>query len=122
MELNAELNYLRVSPRKMRRLINLVRRKGLIDSINILKFLKIANKKYLIKLLESIKANAKIKNPDINLDTLNIKEIVVQEGPRLKRVMPRARGRADVIKKRICHIIVKVSDEGHTIKKAKEKE
>lgn len=116
MELKAELNYLRVSWRKMRRLVNLVRNKGLMEGITLLKFLKIANKKYLIKLLESVKANAKIKNPDVDTGTLLIKRIVVQEGPRMKRVMPRARGRADVIRKRICHIQVLVTDE---IKKAK---
>ncbi len=111
MEFKAELNYLRVSFRKMRRLVNFVRNKKLMESITLLKFLNIANKKYLIKLLESMVANAKIKNPDIDLNSLYIKKIIVQEGPRLKRVMPRARGRADVIHKRICHIKVLVSDE-----------
>lgn len=121
MELRAELNYLRVAPKKMRRLVNMVRDKSLMESINMLKFLNISNKKYLIKLLESIKANAKIKNPDVDLKTLEIKEIFVQEGPRMKRVMPRARGRADIIKKRICHIKVKVTDNKIETNKEEEK-
>ena len=72
MEAKAELKYLRVSPKKMRRLVNLVRKKNLLDSIHLLKFLNIGNKKYLIKLLNSVKANAKIKNPDVDLKKLSI--------------------------------------------------
>ena len=108
MIIKGQAKYLRVGPKKLRRLVNLVRNKTLIDSITMLKLINIGNKKYLVKLLESIKANAKIKNPDVNLDDLLIKRIVVNEGPRLKRTKPRARGRADVIKRRISHIEVEV--------------
>lgn len=108
MMLTAKAKYLRVGPKKMRRIVNLVRNKSLMESLNILKFLNIMNKKYLVKLLESVKANAKIKNPDVNLADLFIRKIIVNEGPRLKRMMPRARGRADIIQKRISHIEVHV--------------
>ncbi len=108
MIIKAKAKYLRVGPKKMRRIVNLVRNKGLVESINILKLLNIANKTYLIKLLESVKANAKIKNPDVNLNELFINKIVVNEGPRLKRLKPRARGRSDIIKRRISHIEVEV--------------
>jgi len=108
MILKAKAKYIRVSPKKMRRLVNLVRNKGLLESLEMLKLLNVGNKKYLIKLLESVQANAKIKNPDVNLKELVIKTIVVNEGPRLKRIKPRARGRADIIKRRISHIEVEV--------------
>lgn len=108
MILKSKVSYIRVSPKKMRRLVNLTRNKGLMESINMLKLINIANKKYLIKLLQSVMANAKIKNPDVDLNTLHITKITVNEGPRLKRMMPRARGKADVIKKRQSHINVEI--------------
>jgi len=108
MIIKAHAKYLRVGPKKMRRLVNLIRNKGLMEAISILKLLNIANKRYILKLLESIKANAKIKNPDINLEEIKINRIAVNEGPRIKRMKPRARGRADVIKRRISHIEVAV--------------
>ncbi|MBU1078583.1 MAG: 50S ribosomal protein L22 [Spirochaetes bacterium] len=88
--------------------MNLVRNKGLMDSINMLKLINIANKRYLLKLLESVMANAKIKNPDVDLKTLFITKAIVDEGPRIKRMMPRARGRADVILKRMSHINIEI--------------
>ncbi len=108
MIVKATAKYIRVGPKKMRRLVNLVRNKGLMEGINILKLMNIFNKKYLIKLLESVKANAKIKNPDVNLGDLLINRIIVNEGPRLKRMRPRARGRSSLIMRRISHIEVEV--------------
>ena len=108
MIIKAKARYLRVGPKKLRRLANLVRRKPLVYSINMLKLINIANKRFLITLLNSIKANAKIKNPDVKLEELLITKIIVNEGQRLKRMKPRARGRADVIKRRISHIEVEI--------------
>lgn len=108
MIIKAKAKYLRVGPKKLRRLANLVRNKSLIESINMLKLINIANKRFLITLLNSIKANAKITNPDVKLEDLFIKKIIVNEGPRLKRMKPRARGKADVIKRKMSHIEVEI--------------
>jgi large subunit ribosomal protein L22 len=106
----AEAKYLRVSPVKLRRIANLIRYKKINEALDILKFLKIGNKKYFVKLLNSVKANAKIKNPDVKEDNLFIKELYVNEGPRLKRIFPRPRGMASLILKRTSHIKIVVSD------------
>ncbi len=121
MLLRAKVSHIRVSPKKVRRLANIVRNKGLMESINILKLLRIVNKKYLLKLLESVKANARIKNPDVDLNALHISKIIVNEGSRLKRMKPRARGRADVIKKRLSHIEVEVEMPEKVLEDKKDK-
>ncbi len=108
MIIKAKVKYVGTGHKKLRRIVNLIRNKGLIEALNILKFLTMANKRYVVKLLESIKANAKIKNPDVKLEELLLAKIVVNEGPMLKRMRPRARGRSDVILRRISHIEVEV--------------
>ncbi len=110
MEVSAKAKYLRVSPMKLRRIANVIRDKKVEDALSQLEFLNVANKKYFIKLLNSIKANVKIKNPDIKDDSLFIKELYINKGPMLKRVQPKARGMSSLIKKRTSHIEIVVSD------------
>ncbi len=110
MVVRAEAKYLRVSPRKLRRIANLIRNKKVEEALAILKFLRIKNKKYFIKLLKSAKANARIKKPDVKDADLFIKELYVNEGPRLKRILPRMHGMANIIKRRMSHITVVISD------------
>lgn len=110
MLVRAKAKYLRVSPLKLRRIANAIRYKKLNEALDILRFLRIGNKKYFIKLLNSAKANAKIKNPDVNEEDLYIKELYVDEGPRLKRIQPQPRGMANLILKRMAHITVVLSD------------
>ncbi len=110
MDVRASVKYLKVSPTKLRRIANLIRYKKLEDALSMLKFLKIGNKKYFIKLLNSVRANAKIKNPDIRDSDLYIKELYVAEGPRFRRIFPRARGMASFIRRRTSHITVIISD------------
>jgi large subunit ribosomal protein L22 len=110
MIVKAKAKYLRVSPLKLRRIANAIRYKKLQDAFNILKILRIKNKRYFITLLNSAKANAKIKNPDVREEDLFIKELIVNEGPRYKRIFPRPRGMAALILKRTSHIEVTLSD------------
>ncbi|AMA64773.1 50S ribosomal protein L22 [Candidatus Arsenophonus lipoptenae] len=99
----------RSSAQKIRLVINLIRGKKVSQALKILSF---SNKKaaFLVKkVLESAVANAEHNN-GIDMDELIVKKIYVNEGPTMKRIMPRAKGRADRICKRTSHITVIVSD------------
>jgi len=109
MEVSASLNYLRIAPRKVRLVADLIRGKKVSKIISILSF---TNKKAavpLLKLIKSALANA-VNNYKLNPDNLFLKRILVNEGPKLKRLMPRARGQAFKIEKKTSHVIV-VLDE-----------
>lgn len=109
MAVKAKLNRLRVAPRKARLVADLVRGKEIDDAINTLNFCRKKAAKPIAKLLHSAVANAD-ELGDIDVDTLFVKEIRVDEGPTLKRWLPRAMGRATRINKRTSHITV-VLDE-----------
>jgi large subunit ribosomal protein L22 len=119
MEIKATAKFIKISPRKVRLVASLVRGVKTSTADNQLKFL---NKKATLpirKLLLSAVANA-VNNFDLDKDNLFVKEISVNEGPTLKRWMPRARGRATAIMKRTSHIdliLGEIKDSGE--KKAK---
>lgn len=103
MEAKANLRYLRMAPRKVRLVADLVRGRDVNEAIQILSFL---NKKAALivkKLVQSAVANADQKKT-IDVDTLYIKHLTVDQGPTLKRYMPRAMGRASEIKKKTSHV------------------
>lgn len=105
MEVKARAKFIRTSPRKARLVTELVKGKGVGEALNILAFTKRAPAKIISKLLKSAIANAgQVKNIDV--DTLFIKQISVDQGPTMKRYRPRAMGRATVIRKRMSHITV----------------
>ena len=109
MAVIAKLNYLRIAPRKVRLVADLIRGKKVEEARNILNFtIKKANQP-LIKLLKSAIANAE-NNFQLNKENLYISKITVDEGPKLKRWMPRARGSAAEIQKKTSHITI-VLDE-----------
>ena len=99
----AKLSRLPVSGFKVRLLADQIRGKYVSDALDILSFSKKASSKNLKKLLESAIANAE-HNKGLDVDNLFISEISVDEAFLLKRIKPRARGRADRIQKRSCHI------------------
>lgn len=103
MKVKANLNYLRISPRKVRLVADLIRGMDVKDAETQLRFLTKKAAKPMLKLLKSAIANAE-HNFGIDKDNLFVSEIQVNEGPRLKRWMPRAMGRADMILKRTSHI------------------
>ncbi|MBU0552702.1 50S ribosomal protein L22 [Myxococcota bacterium] len=100
--MQAKLRYLRVSPRKTRLVVDLVRGKGVSEAINILTFTSRAASEPVRKLIMSAIANAEAADKD--QDDLFIKEIFVDEGPTLRRFRPRAMGRATRINKRTSHV------------------
>jgi large subunit ribosomal protein L22 len=105
VEVKARAKFIRTSPRKARMVTKLVNGKGVEEALNILAFTKRAPAKIVAKLLKSAVANAdQMKNIDV--DTLFIKQITVDQGPTMKRYRPRAMGRATMIRRRMSHITV----------------
>jgi large subunit ribosomal protein L22 len=103
MEVKAKLSFARVAPRKVRLVADLVRGKDVNEAIQILSFTNKRSAPIVKKLLQSAVANADQKKT-IDVDTLFVKHISVDQGPTLKRYMPRAMGRASEIKKKTSHI------------------
>ena len=114
----AKLNNLRVAPRKVRLLADLIRGMHVAEALVQLKFSKKHAAKDIITLLRSAVANAE-HNQNIDIDTLVIVESYVNGGPILYRWMPRAFGRAAKIRKRTSHITLVVEGEEKPEKKAK---
>jgi large subunit ribosomal protein L22 len=107
MEARAVARYVRVSPRKARLVVDLVRGKSVPDAEAILRFSDRAAAEGVGKVVHSAAANAE-KNLKIRPETLFVSEAFVDEGPTLKRITPRAMGRAFRINKRTSHITVVV--------------
>ena len=109
MEVAAKLKGARISAQKARLVADQVRGKGVEDALDLLTY---SNKKaahIIKKVLDSAIANAE-NNEGADVDELKISSIFVDEGMTMKRLRPRAKGRADRILKRSCHITVKVAD------------
>ncbi len=119
MEVKAQLNYFRVSPRKVRIVAQLVVGLPVNAALTQLMFARKRSTPALVKLLKSAIANAK-NNFRLDPKNLFIKEFRIDEAPPLKRHMPRARGRATPIKKRGSHISL-VLEELKTNAKIKSK-
>lgn len=103
MESKALLRYARISPRKVRRVTDLIKGKTAGDALVSLKFLPHSPARIVYKILRSAVANAeqkKVADPE----SMRVARIFVNQGPVMKRMMPRAMGRADVIRKRSSHI------------------
>lgn len=109
MEVSATAKRLRVSPRKARLVANQVRGKPVSDAIDILSFSTQKSAPLVRKVLESAIANAEY-NEGADVDELKISTIFVNEGVTIKRIRPRARGRADRVLKRTCHVTVTLTD------------
>ncbi|GAB4283981.1 MAG: 50S ribosomal protein L22 [Coriobacteriia bacterium] len=107
MEAKATARYARVSPRKARLVVDLVRGKSVHEAEAILKFTPRAAAEVVGKVVASAAANAE-QNLKLRPETLYISEAYVNEGPTLKRIRPRAMGRANRIDKRTSHITVVV--------------
>ena len=103
-EATAHLKYTRISPRKVRVVMDLIRNKDLNEVYGILKFTPKAASPILYKLIKSAESNATVKNLDS--DSLYVAQAFANQGPTLKRIMPRAQGRAARIHKRTSHITI----------------
>lgn len=110
MQAKAMAKYVRISPRKVRQVVNLIRGKKVSDAFAILQFTPNGSTDDVAKVLKSAVANAG-HNYSMNVEELIITEICVDQGPTLKRIKPRAMGRADQIRKRTSHITVVVGEK-----------
>ena len=105
----AHLKMLRSTPQKTRLVAALIRGKDVSAAEDILRFTNRRAAQPMLKLLQSARANA-VNNHDMFEDSLFVKTIQVDEGPTLKRMLPRARGRADLLRKRTCHITITLEE------------
>jgi large subunit ribosomal protein L22 len=110
MQVSATAKRLAISAQKARRVADQVRGKQVSDALDILAFSTQKGAVLVKKVVESAIANAE-HNEGADVDELRINEIFVNEGLTMKRIRPRAKGRADRIFKRTSHITVTVTDE-----------
>ncbi|MDO5688392.1 MAG: 50S ribosomal protein L22 [Pseudoscardovia radai] len=115
MEAKAVARHVRVTPRKARRMVNLIRGKQATEAINILKFAPQDASVPVLKVLESAIANARVQaeraNQPFRENELVVSKTFVDEGVTIKRFRARAQGRAARINKRTSHITVVVADK-----------
>ena len=105
MEAVARARHIRISPRKVRLVADLIRGESVEKALQTLSFTPKAAGRILKKVLDSAVANAENKG-DIDVDTLFVKRIFVDQGPVWKRYRPRAMGRATLIRKKTSHITI----------------
>ena len=109
MEAKAVAKYVRVAPRKVRVVMDLIRGKNVAEAFAILKFTPKVGADVIEKVLKSAVANAE-NNFDMNVDKLYVSSAFVDQGPTLKRIHPRSRGQAFRILKRTSHVTVVVEE------------
>lgn len=105
---HAILRNARTSAQKARLVCDLIRGKSVEEALNICKFSTKKAAKLIYKLLNSAVANA-TNNQNLDVTDFRVKTIYADEGPTMKRIMPRAKGRADHIRKRTSHITVVIA-------------
>ncbi len=105
---HASLSFLRVAPRKVRLVADNVRGRPVGEALAMLKYTPQAAAKPLAKLLRSAVANAEQKGGHVDVDALYVKTLTVDGGPKMRRFMPRAMGRAFRIEKRTSHVYVEL--------------
>jgi large subunit ribosomal protein L22 len=109
MEARATAKTVRITPRKARLVIDLIRGRDVKEAQAVLMFTPRGASPIILKVLNSATANAE-NNYNLNVDNLYVKECYVNEGVRLKRLLPRAKGQGDIIQKRTSHITVVVAE------------
>lgn len=109
MQTQAVLRFVRLSPQKGRLIADMVRGQPVDKALATLKFSRQRAAGIIRKVLESAIANAE-NNDGADVDELKVSEIFVDQGPVMKRIRPRAKGRADRVLKRTSHITVRVAD------------
>lgn len=111
MEARAIARYVKLSPLKVRRVAQMIRGRNVREAQAMLKFTPARAARVLEKVLNSAVANAE-NNLELDRDDLVVARAYADQGPSMKRVQPRARGRADVIIRRSSHVTVVVAERG----------
>jgi len=110
VEAKAVARYVRISPRKARQVVDLIRGKDIGEALAILRYTPKRASAVVAKVVKSAAANAE-NNLQMDRDSLYIKACYVDQGPTLKRYQPRAMGRADLLRRRTSHITVVVAEK-----------
>jgi len=110
VESKAVAKYVRIAPRKVRVVMDLIRGKNVAEAFAILKFTPKAGAEVVEKVLRSAVANAE-NNFDMDVEKLFVKTAFVDQGPTLKRIHPRSRGQAFKILKRTSHVTIVVDEK-----------
>ncbi len=111
MEVRASAKRVRISPRKARLVVDMVRGQKVTDAIQMMKFVPNRAAVDVEKVLKAVAANAE-NNYDLDPETLWIKDIRADDAPQLRRFKPKARGRVGKILRRSCHITVVAEERG----------
>ena len=111
MQAKATVKYIRTSPRKMRRVVDMIRGQHVAEARRILRFSPLGATHDVEKLLDSAIANAE-QQPGVISENLVVSKVWVDEGPTLKRFRPRAYGRATKVRKRTSHVTLVVKTMG----------
>lgn len=112
-EVTAKLRHLNITPRKTRLVADLIRGLNIEEAQRQLQFCQKKAAKPVKKLLQSALANARENYNIENIKKMKIDEIKVNQGPSLRRLNPRAMGRADIIHKRTSHVVIRLSTTNH---------
>lgn len=106
----ASAKYARISPRKARMIVNLVRGRDASEALQLLQFTPNSGAPFVQKLIESAVANARQKSPATNVDALYVSKATVDKGPNkhFRRWRPRAMGRATKVQKGVSHIVIEL--------------
>jgi large subunit ribosomal protein L22 len=110
MEVKAVAKYVRISPQKVRGMSGAIKGKPVETALDLLKFMPQKSAKLVEKVVRSAAANAE-QNPEMDVDTLVVRNILADQGPTLKRFRARARGRGTRILKRTSHITVVLAED-----------
>jgi len=108
MEATAKLRFTHGSARKARLVLDQIRYKPVTKAQSLLRFSNRRAATVIYKLLQSAVANAQQKDPKVDLSQVFVTKAVADEGPQMKRYMPRAQGRAFMISKPTCHISLEI--------------
>lgn len=109
---SAKAKFQSISPRKARMVVNLIRGRDASEALQLLEFTHKAGAPFVKKLIASAVANAKVKRPDVDVDSLYVSKATVDKGPNshMRRFRPRAQGRATRVQKGISHIFVELDE------------
>jgi large subunit ribosomal protein L22 len=111
MDAKAKVKYVRVTPRKAMRVVDLIRGKKAGEALLSLKFMPYGGARVIEKILKAAMSNAEQKNANVDSEALIISRACVDQGSTMKRVEQRSMGRANMIKKRTCHITLILTEK-----------
>ncbi len=111
MEAKAIQKYARLTPRKARRVVDLIKGKNAGDALTALRFMPYRGARSIEKILKSAMSNAEQKSANVDSESLVVSRAYVDAGSTMKRVEQRSMGRANMIKKRTCHITLILTEK-----------